>query len=130
MTSISQRHQLTETLSPGLFQLACLSTLVLALLQVARLEADESSQSARFGASEPKTPKEVYGQTIRETPKRSANDEKAGFHLPAGFQIELIASEPTIAKPMNMAFDGSGKLWVAQSTQYPFPAKPGEVAGD
>jgi putative heme-binding domain-containing protein len=130
MTSISQRHPLNEKLSHGIFQIACLSTLVLALIQAARLGADESSQSARFRASEPSTPKEVYGQTIRETQKLTANEEKAGFHLPAGFQIELIASEPTIAKPMNMAFDGSGKLWVAQSTQYPFPAKPGEVAGD
>lgn len=88
----------------------------------AEVHAEEPLQNTRWLAAEPTTVKEVYGQTIRETPKRSAADEQAGFHLPAGFKIELIACEPQIAKPMNMAFDQAGKLWVTQSTQYPFPA--------
>src|SRR5690606_489973 len=31
-----------------------------------------------------------------------------------------------IGKPMNMAFDARGRLWVSQTTAYPFPAGPGK----
>src|SRR5262245_19148418 len=44
------------------------------------------------------------------------------FHLPSGFEIQLVASEPDINKPMNMAFDARGRLWVTTSREYPFPA--------
>jgi putative heme-binding domain-containing protein len=47
------------------------------------------------------------------------------FHLPPGFEIQLIASEPEIQKPMNMAFDAAGRLYVTQSIEYPFPPKEG-----
>ncbi|MFN7138939.1 MAG: hypothetical protein ACK4UN_06350, partial [Limisphaerales bacterium] len=44
------------------------------------------------------------------------------FHLPPGFEIQLVASEPEIGKPMNIAFDAKGRLWLTQSREYPFPA--------
>ncbi len=47
------------------------------------------------------------------------------FHLPPGFKIELVACEPDIAKPMNLAFDDRGRLFVTSSYEYPFPAKEG-----
>jgi len=50
------------------------------------------------------------------------------FHLPAGFRIELVASEPDIVKPINMKFDSAGRLYVTQSYEYPFPHPEG-VAG-
>ncbi|MFN9271085.1 MAG: hypothetical protein ACK5V1_20900, partial [Planctomycetaceae bacterium] len=48
------------------------------------------------------------------------------FKLPPGFHIELVASEPEIQKPMNLAFDAAGRLFVTQSIEYPFPAREGE----
>ncbi|HBE68130.1 MAG TPA: hypothetical protein DDW52_08270, partial [Planctomycetaceae bacterium] len=51
--------------------------------------------------------------------------EQAGFHLPPGFSIDLFASEPMIAKPLNMAWDKKGRLWVTSTTEYPYPAKDG-----
>jgi putative heme-binding domain-containing protein len=80
--------------------------------------------------AEPKSPAAWYGQTIRESAWRSPNDEVAGFHVPDGFRVELIASEPEIAKPMNLAFDGIGRLWMTQSTLYPFPSREEFSAGD
>lgn len=47
------------------------------------------------------------------------------FHLPPGFAIQLVASEPEIRKPINMSFDAQGRLFVTQSIEYPFPAKDG-----
>jgi putative membrane-bound dehydrogenase-like protein len=40
--------------------------------------------------------------------------------VPEGFRIELFASEPLLAgKPLAMAFDGDGRLFVAESIDYP-----------
>ena len=36
--------------------------------------------------------------------------------------LSLVASEPDIAKPMNLAFDQRGRLWVSSSTEYPYAA--------
>ena len=92
--------------------------------------AADPVRSDRFTPAEPSTPQELFGQTIRASNFRTPAEELAGFHVPEGFQVELIAAEPTITKPMNMAFDAAGKLWLTQSTQYPFPAKEGEKGTD
>lgn len=83
-------------------------------------ESDADSDSLR--ADEPNSPTEWFGQTIRASEFRSPAQELQGFHVPKGFQVDLVASEPQIAKPMNLAFDTQGRLWVSQSTLYPFPA--------
>ncbi|HEX8200702.1 MAG TPA: hypothetical protein VF590_09460, partial [Isosphaeraceae bacterium] len=57
-------------------------------------------------------------------------DEQTGFHLPPGFEIQLVAAEPDIHKPMNLAFDDLGRLWVSWSLEYPFPAPGGQVPRD
>ena len=48
--------------------------------------------------------------------------QRAQFKLPPGFDIQLVAAEPQIQKPMNMAFDARGRLWVTHSVEYPFAA--------
>ena len=54
---------------------------------------------------------------------RPPEEQQRLFRLPPGFEIELIAAEPEIRKPINMAFDASGRLFVTQSIEYPFPAE-------
>jgi putative heme-binding domain-containing protein len=56
---------------------------------------------------------------------RTPEAERAALHLPAGFEVQLVASEPEIAKPMNLAFDARGRLWVTHSREYPIAAAPG-----
>lgn len=46
------------------------------------------------------------------------------FKLPPGFEIQLVAADPDISKPMNIAFDARGRLWVTDTIEYPFPAPP------
>ncbi|AUD07232.1 dehydrogenase [Spirosoma pollinicola] len=49
--------------------------------------------------------------------------------VPSGYKIELFASEeefPDLAKPMQMSFDGKGRLWVAVMPSYPH-YKPGDA---
>lgn len=59
---------------------------------------------------------------VAPTEARTPEEERKGFHLPAGFEIQLVASEPDIHKPMNLAFDDRGRLWVTESVEYPYPA--------
>ena len=64
---------------------------------------------------------------VAPTEARTPADERAAFKLPPGFNAQLVASEPDIQKPMQIAFDAKGRLWVTTSRQYPFPAagRPG-----
>jgi len=66
-----------------------------------------------------------FSINIRTTEALSPEDEKKGFKLPPGFEIQLFASEPEIGKPINMSFDARGRLWVTQSYEYPFPDSTG-----
>jgi putative membrane-bound dehydrogenase-like protein len=57
---------------------------------------------------------------VVETGPLPPQEQRATFRLPPGFEIQLVAAEPTIQKPMNMAFDSRGRLWVTHSVEYPF----------
>jgi putative membrane-bound dehydrogenase-like protein len=39
--------------------------------------------------------------------------------LPPGFDLKLVTSEPDVIKPICMAFDERGRLWVAETFDYP-----------
>ncbi|MDZ4859425.1 MAG: PVC-type heme-binding CxxCH protein [Candidatus Hydrogenedentes bacterium] len=56
---------------------------------------------------------------VVEQPAKSPEEERASFTLPPGFDIQLVASEPDIRKPMQLAFDEKGRLLVTTSTNYP-----------
>ncbi len=68
-----------------------------------------------------KTTGEYFRQNIRPTDPRTAEEERKGFILPPGFEIQLFASEPDIEKPINLTFDAKGRMWVTTSFEYPFP---------
>jgi putative membrane-bound dehydrogenase-like protein len=59
---------------------------------------------------------------VVETEPLVPEQQRDRFKLPAGFEIQLVAAEPQIQKPMNMAFDARGRLWVTHSVEYPFAA--------
>jgi putative heme-binding domain-containing protein len=73
----------------------------------------------------------AHGQPlIAETPPLTPAEEQAKFHLPPGFEIQLVAQEPDVHKPMNMKFDAHGALWITHSLEYPFPSKSDKNARD
>jgi putative membrane-bound dehydrogenase-like protein len=41
------------------------------------------------------------------------------MQVPDGFQVELVASEPDIVNPVAMTFDERGRIWIAESLEYP-----------
>lgn len=64
---------------------------------------------------------------VAPTEPKSPEEERKSFKLLPGFTAELVAGDPDIMKPMQIAFDAKGRLWVPTSREYPFPAvgRPG-----
>ena len=48
------------------------------------------------------------------------------FEVAPGLQVELVAGEPLVASPCAMAFDGKGRLFVAENRGYPIGPQDGE----
>jgi putative heme-binding domain-containing protein len=71
-----------------------------------------------------------FAADVRTTDPRSPAEQQKMFHLPDGFEIQLVAADPDIAKPMNLAFDARGRLWVTETRLYPYPAKTAEAKRD
>jgi putative membrane-bound dehydrogenase-like protein len=56
---------------------------------------------------------------------RTAAEELKTFTVPAGFTVELVASEETgLPKPVSVAFDDAGRLWSITATEYPRDKEP------
>ncbi|MFI5193301.1 MAG: PVC-type heme-binding CxxCH protein [Chitinophagales bacterium] len=82
-------------------------------------ESDKLKDDSKYSGSN-------FTANIRTTNARTPEEERLGFKLPPGFEIQLFASEPDIGKPINIAFDAKGRMWVTQSFEYPFPAVAGK----
>ncbi|HET6575283.1 MAG TPA: sorbosone dehydrogenase, partial [Fimbriiglobus sp.] len=65
---------------------------------------------------------------VAPTDALSPADERKAFQLPPGFEAQLVAAEPDIGKPIQIAFDAKGRLWVTTSRHYPFPAAEGKAS--
>ena len=52
--------------------------------------------------------------TMPFTPEQSL----AAFHVPQGYHMELVASEPMITEPVVITWDGNAKMYVAQMETY------------
>lgn len=66
---------------------------------------------------------------LREIPPTDPAEEQKTFRLADGLEINLFASEPMVRKPIQMAWDERGRLWVASSAIYPH-IKPGQTQSD
>ncbi len=62
---------------------------------------------------------DVFNEMVRSTPWLSPADELKSFSVPHGFEIQLVAAEPDIGKPISMSFDALGRMWLAETNAYP-----------
>jgi putative membrane-bound dehydrogenase-like protein len=69
-------------------------------------------------------------ENVSSFPPRTPADEQKALHAPKGFEIQLVAAEPEINKPLNLAFDDRGRLWVTSTVEYPYPAEDGKKPRD
>ena len=67
---------------------------------------------------------------IIESPPLTPQEQIKKFKLPPGFEIQLVASEPEMHKPINMNFDAQGRLWFTASIEYPFAVGEGKKGRD
>ncbi len=42
------------------------------------------------------------------------------IELAPGYQVELLAAEPLVVDPVDVAFDNAGRMWVVEMRDYPF----------
>jgi putative heme-binding domain-containing protein len=72
----------------------------------------------------------VHGQRdLKEIPDPDSEIERRSFQVAEGFEVNLFAADPLLAKPIQMNFDSAGRLWVATSAVYP-QIRPGQAAND
>ncbi len=84
------------------------------------LNATATPPPADDARTRPLSPVETnYRAPIRYFDEKEALSK---FHLPAGYKIELFASEalfPALGNPVQMSFDNKGRLWVSTIQSYP-----------
>lgn len=74
---------------------------ILYLVSVSFSSAQDKTQSTRRGANTPE-------------------QQLAGFHVPEGFVVELVASErDSVVNPIDLTFDDAGRLWTQTARMYP-----------
>lgn len=86
------------------------------------------SNISKQGAMLVKTPGESEEEagfdaphTVSQTPSTvplSPEESIKSMRLPKGYHLELVASEPMISEPTAIAWDGNGKMYVAQMNTY------------
>lgn len=69
-------------------------------------------------------------ELVATTEAKTPAEEGKSFRLPKGMKAQLVAAEPDIYKPMNIAWDDQGRLWVTSTLEYPYPAKDLSKARD
>jgi putative heme-binding domain-containing protein len=71
----------------------------------------------------------LYAQRDAKVPDPDPEIERKSFQVADGFEVNLFAADPLLAKPIQMNFDPKGRLWVATSEAYP-QVKPGQKPND
>lgn len=71
-----------------------------------------------------------FAANVRPTEPHTPEEQRKTLLVPAGFEVQVVASEPDIHKPMNLAFDAIGRLWVTTSREYPRPVPVGQAGRD
>jgi putative heme-binding domain-containing protein len=81
-------------------------------------------------AGQKKKPPYPPSPHIAATDPKTPEEERKCLRVPEGFEVQLVAAEPDIRKPININFDARGRLWVTGSVEYPFEAKDPARARD
>ncbi len=76
---------------------------------------------------------DAQGSTAAEASPRmrplDPKEAKRSIHVPPGYRVELVASEPNVIDPVALDWDIQGRLWVVEMADYPLgmdgQGKPG-----
>ncbi|HEX2475179.1 MAG TPA: neutral/alkaline non-lysosomal ceramidase N-terminal domain-containing protein [Lacipirellulaceae bacterium] len=62
-------------------------------------------------------------------PPLAPDEGLQSISVPSGFTVQLVASEPLIADPINLAFGHDGALWVVEMGDYPLGSERASEGG-
>ncbi|MCK0158314.1 cytochrome C [Cellulophaga sp. F20128] len=75
-----------------------------------------------YNCKEKEYSEKIYDKPVivKEAPSDFLSPEEAmkTFYLPEGYKVELVASEPMIDEPVAIAWDGNGRMYVAEMNTY------------
>jgi putative heme-binding domain-containing protein len=71
----------------------------------------------------------AFAQRDATVPDPDPEIERKALQVADGFEVNLFAADPLLAKPIQINFDSAGRLWAACSESYP-QIKPGQKAND
>ncbi len=86
------------------------------------------------GPTTPVTEKALFTKVVAGTSPVQRPDElihgdslppekaKKALSVADGLEIDQVLTEPEIAQPVSISFDGQGRMWVVEYRQYPLPA--------
>jgi len=63
-------------------------------------------------------PRQPVPEKVAQARPLSPEDAIAAIELPPGYRLELVASEPMIHEPAVVAWDGNGRMYVAEMRTY------------
>ncbi|MCR9293758.1 MAG: neutral/alkaline non-lysosomal ceramidase N-terminal domain-containing protein [bacterium] len=63
--------------------------------------------------------REIFDNQVTESGPLTAEEALASIQVPEEFQVELVASDPLIRDPINLAFGLDGSVWVVEMADYP-----------
>lgn len=69
--------------------------------------------------------REILNQSHSEERPINAAEALAAIQVPDGYRVELVAAEPLVQDPINLAFGSDGRVWVVEMTDYPLGTSGG-----
>ncbi len=79
---------------------------------VASIRAQQGDRAAEDRAVLP------LGTPVPEARALSMDESIAALRLQAGFEAQLVASEPLVEEPVQAVFDAAGRMWVVEMRSY------------
>ncbi|HLU50083.1 MAG TPA: PVC-type heme-binding CxxCH protein, partial [Planctomycetota bacterium] len=92
-----------------------LASILIALLSISPAVVAEEEDDAELA------------RALERIPPTPASEAKSTFRLHPDFVIELVASEPDVIDPVDMAFDENGRAFVVEMRDYPFTLEEGNM---
>ncbi len=68
---------------------------------------------------------ELLSESQAEGQSLTASQALDAIHVPKGYRVELVAAEPLVQDPINIAFSPDGSVWVVEMADYPLGSANG-----
>ena len=66
-------------------------------------------------------PRAAEQQSIRRVHPKEPAEALKTFSVPKGFRMDVLAHEPFVRDPVQIAYDEQGRMYVVELTSYPHP---------